>query len=864
MAATIQTIFETIQGGTWNPKVEVDLLFSLNSFVDKLLEHGQLEKSLWIWNKALEIIPALSSRILVNYATYLTNLGLHLKAFDSINEYLENNESSIEILEIRENLSAFLVDRWHFRMLNDIPRNSAYDKAIRCRIKGLKHEAIVLDIGGGTGILSCYAARAGAEHVYCCEMNESLAIIAERCINDNGLSDRITVLRKKSQDIVVGVDIPRKVDLIVTELVDSGLVGEHIIEVLCHARNFLLESNGFVIPHSADVYCMPISCAAVAMRERRVLPDTHHKLNRASDEKNESQYSWAELLAESSCTHLLSVDERYTCESLEFLQHIALLQDPWYVSNVILDGSNIHIDNCDCKTALLKSLFTFQSEHSVSLDAFACWFDLHLVDTTRLTGDEAEDFIISTRPSRPHNGWDQAIYFANFEGTPELQLAVGSRVELMCAIYSDHFEFQVLNLPLCGSKLESLLSEPTMHSGLELGERRGSGSELDGPLSERGEEMHELFQLGEMDFALINDWERSNVYMTALVNAVKFLENRLEARDAEDLAGKDLSGQGGKGEPPMNIKNKSEKQVRVFESCSSWQSIAISALMLAYNDKLQSSSSLLFSNIVALVHCGHDDISRYFRTCCALAKVPVESCRIVSCPIVDLVDIVPEKYNLYICDIVEGSGLLRPHALKDVRFASEFFLCKGKGQTPFHSLPSPSLHCVIPHSITLVVTLAECYSLREQHRVLSDHTVGIEVTRINSAGSFILRELDLASLQGFRELSVPTDAVTVSLTDLGNLSFSSTTIYEEYSARADVCVPITVTGVVHAICFWFKIKMCDSAEESCVIDTSSSSGHWRQAAFLLDDGVCVSQNSMANISVKIDESFGVFCSYNKS
>ena len=53
-------------------------------------------------------------------------------------------------------------------------------------------------------------------------MSKPLAQIATRCIHANGYSDRVTVLPKHSKDLVVGVDIPARVDVIVTELVDSG------------------------------------------------------------------------------------------------------------------------------------------------------------------------------------------------------------------------------------------------------------------------------------------------------------------------------------------------------------------------------------------------------------------------------------------------------------------------------------------------------------------------------------------------------------------------------------------------------------------------------------------------------------------
>ena len=45
-----------------------------------------------------------------------------------------------------------LVKRWHFVMLNDLARNSAYSSAIGEAVRQLD-KPVVLDIGSGTGIL---------------------------------------------------------------------------------------------------------------------------------------------------------------------------------------------------------------------------------------------------------------------------------------------------------------------------------------------------------------------------------------------------------------------------------------------------------------------------------------------------------------------------------------------------------------------------------------------------------------------------------------------------------------------------------------------------------------------------------------
>lgn len=64
-------------------------------------------------------------------------------------------ESDSDYLAAKENLHVLfdrMVNRWHFHMLNDVQRNSAYFRAIHRVVKSIPN-CSVLDIGSGTGIL---------------------------------------------------------------------------------------------------------------------------------------------------------------------------------------------------------------------------------------------------------------------------------------------------------------------------------------------------------------------------------------------------------------------------------------------------------------------------------------------------------------------------------------------------------------------------------------------------------------------------------------------------------------------------------------------------------------------------------------
>lgn len=150
------------------------------------------------------------------------------------------------------------VPRWHFAMLNDELRAQTYDKAIRAAVRP---GDVVLDIGTGSGLLAMLAARAGAAHVYTCESVGVIAQKAREIIAANQLSDRISVLEKRSTDLVPGTDFPEKADVLISEIVDRNLIGEGVIPTLEHALTVLTKPNARVLPQSGRLYIGAFECA---------------------------------------------------------------------------------------------------------------------------------------------------------------------------------------------------------------------------------------------------------------------------------------------------------------------------------------------------------------------------------------------------------------------------------------------------------------------------------------------------------------------------------------------------------------------------------------------------------------------------
>ena len=108
----------------------------------------------------------------------------------------------------------------HELMLRDRPRVSAYydaimnnkdlfqDKVKDCssclkkeRIRSHSLVQVVLDVGSGTGILSMFAARAGARKVYAVDACPTICDLAKELIRCNHLDERIQVINKRVEEI---------------------------------------------------------------------------------------------------------------------------------------------------------------------------------------------------------------------------------------------------------------------------------------------------------------------------------------------------------------------------------------------------------------------------------------------------------------------------------------------------------------------------------------------------------------------------------------------------------------------------------------------------------------------------------------
>ncbi|KAL5701228.1 type I protein arginine methyltransferase [Ranunculus cassubicifolius] len=139
-------------------------------------------------------------------------------------------------------------------MLQDYVRTRTYYAAViqnRADFIG----RVVVDVGAGSGILSLFAAQAGAKHVYAVEASE-MAEYARRLIAGNpALGKRITVIKGKIEDVV----LPEKADILISEPMGTLLVNERMLETYVIARDRFLVPNGKMFPTLGRMHMAPFS-----------------------------------------------------------------------------------------------------------------------------------------------------------------------------------------------------------------------------------------------------------------------------------------------------------------------------------------------------------------------------------------------------------------------------------------------------------------------------------------------------------------------------------------------------------------------------------------------------------------------------
>lgn len=281
-------------------------------------------------------------------------------------------------------------------MLTDTSRMEAYRSAIFGNAEKVIAGKRVLDVGAGSGILSIWAAQAGAAKVYAVEFT-SMAKHARALVEANGLCDVVEV-RQCAVEELEGIEV----DVIVSEWMGYFLLRESMLDSVIYARdNLLCKEGGAILPNRANLWWAPMT--APDEREKRI------------GENIESLANFEAFADEMKRRHGVSVDclrPAYANESGDYYLKQAL----WYeLQDDQILAAPAHVASLDLYTITLEEAravekIDFDFEVGVgSVDAFAGWFDTSF-DATKTTPFD-HPVLLSTDPKYGYTHWGQQVFF---------------------------------------------------------------------------------------------------------------------------------------------------------------------------------------------------------------------------------------------------------------------------------------------------------------------------------------------------------------------------------------------------------------------------------------------------------------------
>jgi len=137
-------------------------------------------------------------------------------------------------------LGQFIPLHYHYNMLNDKARMQGFKAALDYVVRpGAK----VLELGGGTGVLSFFAAQKAAK-VWCVEHNPELAASAREILAKNPHGDKVEIVEGDAFEYLP----PEPVDVVICEMIHVAMLREKQFAVITAFKERYLEKFGGPLP----------------------------------------------------------------------------------------------------------------------------------------------------------------------------------------------------------------------------------------------------------------------------------------------------------------------------------------------------------------------------------------------------------------------------------------------------------------------------------------------------------------------------------------------------------------------------------------------------------------------------------------
>ncbi|RMC07554.1 hypothetical protein DUI87_17028 [Hirundo rustica rustica] len=256
----------------------------------------------------------------------------------------------------------------HEEMLKDEVRTLTYRNSMYHN-KHVFKDKIVLDVGSGTGILSMFAAKAGAKKVYGIECS-SISDYSEKIIKANHLDNIITIFKGKVEEVELPVD---QVDIIISEWMGYCLFYESMLNTVIFARDKWLKPGGLMFPDRAALY-------VVAIEDRQY--------------KDFKIHWWENVYGfDMTCIRDVAMKEPL----------VDIVDPKQVVTNACLIKE---VDIYTVKTEELEftSAFCLQIQRNDYIHALVTYFNIEFTKCHKKMG-------FSTAPDAPYTHWKQTVFY---------------------------------------------------------------------------------------------------------------------------------------------------------------------------------------------------------------------------------------------------------------------------------------------------------------------------------------------------------------------------------------------------------------------------------------------------------------------
>uniref|UniRef100_A0A8C4QI70 type I protein arginine methyltransferase n=3 Tax=Eptatretus burgeri TaxID=7764 RepID=A0A8C4QI70_EPTBU len=290
-----------------------------------------------------------------------------------VHDLLNTPEPSVDVASLRPSEDEAYFDSYaqlsiHEVMLKDRVRTQSYQDFIY-KNEHLFKDKVVLDVGCGSGILSLFAAQAGARHVFAVEQADVVHWTRET-VRENGFEDKITIIHGRIEDVDLPMD---KVDLIVSEWMGYFLLFESMLDSVFTARDCWLKPGGAVYPDSCALWLVGIG-------------------NPAGHEAEIDFWNDVYGFRMSSLRRAAAIEGR-----VEMVNPTHILSQPVLVKRI------------DCCTDTVRDLdfvtnFSLHITRSAQLTDLCAYFEVYFEANCEHT------VLLSTAPDKPPTHWKQTIF----------------------------------------------------------------------------------------------------------------------------------------------------------------------------------------------------------------------------------------------------------------------------------------------------------------------------------------------------------------------------------------------------------------------------------------------------------------------